>query len=180
MKILLLLVLAGVMTFYSACYPREIVHTQRSIERELPDTRFRRQVALSFGPGSMGLARWITSKVDDEDAQNVSQYLEEVKRIQFGVYETDNIPDLTEVKLPGRLQRKLDRDGWELAASVREEDNLVWLLYREDGETVEDMFAVVWSDDRLVLAKLEGDLNELMVKIVEDHNVIHDILPGSD
>ena len=85
-----------------------------------------------------------------------------MKRVQFGVYETDNMPDFADVKLPERLQRKLDRDGWELAATIREEDQLVWLLYREDGETVEDLFAVVWSDDRLVLAKLEGDLNELI------------------
>ena len=168
------------MIFFSACYPREIVHTQRAIERELPDTRFRKQVAISFGPGSMGLARWITSKVDDEETQNVSSYLEDVKRIQFGVYETDNLPDLSDIDLPARLQRKIDDEQWELAATYRDEEQLTWVLYREDGETVEDMFALVLVDERLILARLEGDLNELMTKVVEDHDLIPELIPGTD
>jgi hypothetical protein len=179
MKGLIVLVLLGTALFFSACYPRDIVHTQRAIERDLPDTRFRRQVAMSFGPGSLGLAKWITSKVDQEDSQNVSAYLEEVDRIQFGVYETDNLPTLSEVELPSRLQRKLDNEGWELAATVREAETLVWVLYKEDGQTVRDLFAVVLDEDRLILVSLGGNLNELMARVVEDHKVIPELIPGA-
>ena len=179
MRIVLLLVLGGVMMAFSACYPREIVHTQRALEREMPDARFRREVAVSFGPGSMGLAKWITSKVDDAETQNASSYLEEIDRFQFGVYQTDNLPKLKDIELPSRLQRKLDKEGWELAATAREDDQLAWLLYKENGETVEDLFAVVLVDERLFLARVEGNLNELLEKVAEDHRAIEDLIPGA-
>ena len=96
------------------------------------------------------------------------------------VFSLGNLPALTNIALPARLQRKIDNEHWELAATVREEEELVWVRYREDGETVEDMFAVVLADDRLILARLEGDLNELMSKVVSDHHLISAMIPGAD
>lgn len=178
MKTIVLALVLGGVTFLSACYPREIVHTQRSIERDLPDSRFRREVALSFGPATMGLARWITRKVDDDGTQQVSSYLRDVRRVQFGLYETQNLPTLKDIALPSRLQRKIDREHWEIAAAVRETDERAWVLYRENGETVEDVFAIVFADNRLILARLEGNLNELVAKVAEDHRIIPELFPG--
>jgi hypothetical protein len=169
-------VILGAAVMLSGCYPREIVHTQRSIERELPDTRFRRQVAMSFGPVTMDVARWVTRKVDDPDARQVTSYAEDVDRIQFGVFETENLPDLSAIEMPKRLQRKLEDREWELAAAYREQDSRGWVLYRDDGEIVREMFVMVFAADELVLASLRGNLNDLMTKIVEDHRVIPELV----
>ena len=67
-----------------------------------------------------------------------------------------------------------------MAATYRDDDQVGWVLYREDGETVEDMFAVVLVEERLILAKLEGNLNELMAKVASDHRAIPDLFDGTD
>jgi hypothetical protein len=146
------------------------------MERELPDARFRRQVAMSFGPVTIEAARWITRKVDDADAKQVSSYADDIDRIEFGVYEIDNRPELATIKLPKRLERKLEDHEWELAAAYRETDSRGWVLYRDDGEIVKEMFVMVFAADELVLASLRGNLNDLMTKIVEDHRVIPELL----
>lgn len=73
--------------------------------------------------------------------------------------------------MPDQLLRMFEEGGWEQAAVVRDHDELVWLLYKENGQTVEDMFAVVLQQDRLVMARLHGNLNALMAKVVEDHRI---------
>lgn len=171
MRTLLVLILVGVAVYYSACNPTEIVQAQKSFERDMPDATFNRQVTLSFGSGTMGLARWITSKIDDRDAHMVSEYLRDVDMVEVGVYEIENLPNLARYEMPDQLLRMFEEGGWEQAAVVRDHDELVWLLYKENGQTVEDMFAVVLQQDRLVMARLHGNLNALMAKVVEDHRI---------
>lgn len=180
MKTVLLLTLAAGTFLLTGCYPRDIVHTQRALERDLPQTRFRRQAAMAFGPGSMELARWIGGLVEAEHDRELTRYLDDVKSIQFGVYETRNLPQMSEVELPSRLRSRIGHDGWALAASIREYDTAVWILYRDDGEDVRNLFVVFFQDDRLILMTLSGRLNDLMQKITEDHHLIPQLIPGGE
>ena len=86
-------------------------------------------------------------------------------------------PDQEEQAVRTSIKEFLDTN---VRPTVREDDELVWLLYRENGETVEDMFALVFADDLLILARLEGDLNELMAKVVADHQIIPELFPGTE
>jgi hypothetical protein len=180
MKTALLLILLAVTVFLTGCYPRDIVHTQRALERDLPQTRFRRQVAMAFGPGSMELARWIGGLVEAKQDQELSEYLDDVESIQFGLYETQNLPQMSEIDLPSRLQSRIGHDGWAVAASIRERDATVWVLYRDDGEEVRNLFVVFFQDDSLILMALSGHLNDLMQKITEDHELIPRLVPGGE
>ncbi|HEU4364290.1 MAG TPA: DUF4252 domain-containing protein [Candidatus Krumholzibacteria bacterium] len=142
----------------------ELTEVKSDIARQLPDVGFRKNVTLSFGPLTMVLARTITGLIPD--AGEARAYLRDVSKVQVAIYEIDGTPEGTAVETPARLQELLD-EGWEMAVRVREEHEVVWLLYRLDDESVREMFVVVMSDDELVLVKVKGRLERLLAEALE-------------
>ena len=49
-----------------------------------------------------------------------------------------------------------------------DEQEIVWVLYREWYDEVRDMFILVLDDEDLIIVRIEGYLNRLLQKIVED------------
>jgi hypothetical protein len=152
----------------SGClYSREIQHTRRDIERANPGLELDRTFSASVGPVGIRLARWITSLIDDDDVKRARRYLSSVRRVKVGVYDARG-------EGPGSLARlselrRFERRGWELAAHVSEDDEEVWLFYRDRSETVTDLYAVVLSDDELVIARIQGNLTELLAEALKDY-----------
>lgn len=157
----------------SGClYSREIQHTRRDIERANPGLELDRTFSASIGPVGVRLARWISARVDDDDAQRASRYLRSIRRVKVGVYEAHVRED---VRLEGIPEmRRLGRGGWQLAARVREDNEDVWLYYRERGQTVTDLYVMVLSEDELVIARVKGSLNRLMEDAVNDFGPFSD------
>lgn len=155
------LLLPLVLLTSSGCiYSREIAQTRRDFERQYPDLELKREVVLSFGPGTMGFARWVTGLVRDADAQFASRILEDVRRVKVGVYRVqgDRERNLDEYDLPALRRLR----GWETAARIREPDEVVWILYREHRGRVEQMFVAVLDEENLVLTRLDGDLQGIL------------------
>ncbi|MCB0720266.1 MAG: DUF4252 domain-containing protein [Bacteroidetes bacterium] len=168
-------VLAGLLlvTSLSGCfYSREMARTRHDIERVNPGLDFKRGMSMNLGPFSLRLARWILRRVDDEDAWEATEYLSEVRRVKVGIYpRRDSRGELS--RMP--TLRRFESRGWELAVRANEEGESVMIYYRERHDTVSDMFAVVVSDDELVVARIEGRLNRLLEKAMSDHSAIHDL-----
>ena len=74
-------------------------------------------------------------------------------------------------KTPKRLEKLMKKDDWEMAVRVNEDDESVWILYRERDDTVKDLFVVVLDDQELVLVQAEGQLDRLMEKALADHHI---------
>lgn len=157
--VLLILPLTGCL------FSREIAQTRRDIERAYPDLRLERQIVLNLGPLSIRTVRWITGMVPDEELDMASDYLRDVSRVKVGVYRTDN---------PAALQsfdaEKIRFDeSWETAVKTRDDESRIWVLYREGGESVRDLYVVVLDNQDLAIARVRGDLNRLLTQIMEDH-----------
>ena len=151
----------------SGClYSREIAHTRHAVERAYPAARFEREVVLSFGPVSLLTARLLTGLMPDE-AEEVRPYLRSIRRVKVGVYRTENLPPLGDVDLP-RLRRLRER-GWETLAAVREEDQTVWVLYRERRGTVRDLYVLALGEEELVVVRLKGRLDRLLRHALKEH-----------
>ena len=160
-----LLLTAGLL---SGCiYSREISHTRRDIERQYPQAQLKREVVLNLGPVSMRMARWFSGLVKDEEMQTARSYLKEISRAKIGVFEVEAMPDLSEIDL-SRLDR-MRRNGWELAVKMREEDEVVWVMYKERKGTVRDLYVFVLDDEELVVARIKGRLDKLIARVMEDH-----------
>ena len=160
-------------TLTGCFYSREMAHLRRDLERAYPDARFDREVVVSLGPPALHALGWIARRVPEDEAQMAADYLYEVKRIRVGVYKTEVLPPLDDVDLP-RL-RRFREDGWEVAVKVRERDEMAWVLYRERHDTVRDLYVLVLSEDELVVARVQGHLNRLLERIVEDHGPLLDL-----
>lgn len=174
-----LLVLVVALTASGCLYSREIQQTRREIQRANPELELDRTFSASVGPVGIRLARWITARVDDEDAQRASRYLRSVRRVKIGVFESNG-----EGSLAGISElRRFERNGWELAVYARDyrddgdsddDDDYddggdVWIYYRERGDTVTDLYAVVLSDEDLVIARVKGNLSELLAEAMREY-----------
>jgi len=157
----------------SGCiYSREIAHTGREIERANPGLELDRKFTANLGPVAIRLGRFVTGRVRDEDAQRASRYLRSIRRVKVGVYEAHIRED---VRLEGIPEmHRFGRGGWQLAARVREDNEDVWLYYRERGQTVTDLYVMVLSEDELVIARVKGSLNRLMEDAVKDFGPFSD------
>ena len=144
----------------SGCiYTSEIAKTRKAIEEE---TRadFDNGVIFSMGPGLFKTAGWITQYVDDADAQQASRIAYGIRRIKAGIYPVDEAPDFETFNV-AEMDRFM-RKGWKPALKVEDDEEVSWLMYRERKGRVHDLFVVVLTDDELVLARLQGNLDELL------------------
>lgn len=165
---LALAVVLAALTLGNGCmWAPELTEVKRDIAGQLPDVSFRKNVTLSFGPLTMALARAVTGVIPE--AHEARGYLRDVSKLQVAVYEIEGTADAAGVQTPARLQELLD-DGWEMAVRVRDEGEVVWLLYRVDDESVREMFVVVLGDGELVLVKLRGRLERVMAAALENVN----------
>lgn len=160
---LLLFVLPMTGCFYS----REIAQTRRDIERDLPGADFEREVVVNLGPLSLRTLRWFTGFSDDEDAQHARLLLDDLRRVKVGVYRAERAPTtLKAVDLP--YLRRLERDGWERAITARDDDEVVWVYYRERRGTVRDLYVVALDDEELVIARMRGHLGRFLARAMQD------------
>lgn len=154
------------LTLTGCLYSREIAHVRRDIEREFPGSSFERKFVVTLGPGFFNTLGWIAERVDDHETRRIGEYLTEIRRVKVGVYRTESLPHEGNLELE-ELQR-FRRNGWQVAVKVRDDDELVWVLYRERYAEVRDMFVLSLSEDDLVIVRVEGNLNRLLEKIVAD------------
>ena len=160
-------ILLAACTLFSGCfYSREIARTRRAIERQYPDVRLDRQMVLNLGPNTLGLVGWLAGISNDEDAERARAYLRDISRVKIGVYEVENLPDLSGLELSS-LDR-LKRQGWETAAKTVEADEAVWVLYREADDTIRDMYVFVLDEQELVLVRLRGHLGRLLERAIQE------------
>ncbi len=160
------LALTVCLTLTGCFYSREIAHIRRDIEREFPGSSFDREFVVTVGPGFFSTVGWLAERVDDHETRRIGEYLTEIRRVKVGVYRTESLPYEGDLELE-ELQR-FRRNGWQVAAKVRDDDELVWVLYRERYEEVRDVFVLALSEDDLVIIRVEGNLNRLLEKIVAD------------
>jgi hypothetical protein len=168
----LIAVLVLVPTLTGCMVSREMTHIRDDIE-EILDAKFEREVVVTVGPRSLRAASWITGQVPDIYAQMASDYVREIDRVKVGVYQVRERPSTTELRLDKVPRFK--RSGWEVLVRVEQDGDTVWVLYRERYENVRDMLVLVLDSEQLVIARVEGHLNELVRLAVADATFFKDV-----
>lgn len=151
----------------SGCTSFELTRVRNDLARQLPDAEIGEGYAMSFGRFSLGFARWITHFADGEDSEIAQVALREVRRVQFGRYDVEGALDASRVTMPARLRHYVESDSWQHLATFREGNEAGWVLYRERDDAVTDLFAVVLSEEELVLARVSGDLSALVTEVLQ-------------
>ena len=173
--IVLLLIVTATST--GCLWAPHLANIRQDIERQLPGVHFDKEIELTLGRLSLTFARLITAFVPD--AHDAHRYLRDVSRVELGVYNADRISG-TEVSMPDRLREMQESEGWELAVKVRENNNLVWVLYRVDSDKIKEVFVLVLDDNELVLVKAQGRLERLIAYALSESGAMKNIHNHND
>lgn len=177
--VVVLLLLASLAWTASGClWAPDLAMVRRDIERQLPGAVFEKEIELTLGPITLAFARMVSRVVPD--AHQASDYLRDVSRIELAVYNADRVPPASDVVMPDRLKEMTSGEGWELAVRVRDDDQLVWVMYRIDGDTIKELYVVAFGNDELVMVRAEGKLERLVGKALEDSGAINQLSHSTD
>jgi|GEM_PF-1165761 len=151
---------------------------RRAVEREVPGTRFDRDVHVRLGRMTTGLARWIANRaLDDEDADDAEAkvMINAVRRIEVAVYTNrSNLPAASyeNVTMPPALRKMLAREGWVVMAEARDPGSTAWVLIDQSAQggaaEIRGIYVVSLDADELAIVRLEGHFDEAFAKIFAD------------
>lgn len=160
---LLVVLLAAPLT--GCFFSREIANTRRDIESAYPEIELEKQIVLNLGPVSLRTLGLMTRLVPEEEADMAARYLKDVSRVKLGVFRVEHSELLDQVDV---RHLGFEKD-WNVAVKSRQDNERVWVLYREDAQTIKDLYFVVLSEEDLVIARVHGRLESLLAQVMEDH-----------
>lgn len=169
------LVILLVLPLTGCLFSREISQTRREIETAYPDLRLEREVVVNLGPISLAMIGWMAGLVPDQDVAVARRYLKDVSRVKVGVFRAEGAAGLQDVDAGLFGFEK----GWQVAVKARQEEERVWVLYRDGPETLRDLYVVVLNDEDLVVARVRGRLDRLIARVMEDRDEIGDWIGAS-
>lgn len=118
-----------------------------------------RVVALSLGPLPLRLARIV---IDDDEDPEAAMFLKHLDAVRIYVYEIDRNPEQVKQRMQSTVDR-LEQDGWQPVVAIRDDGELVRVLFRMINEDqIRGMVVMVQDEEELVLINLIGDLKPEM------------------
>lgn len=145
----------------SGCMSLEMTRLRNHIDRGMPEAEIGKGFAVSFGFLTMGTARTVLALSDDGDESTAMAraLLRNVKKVKMGRYDVNGRVALNEIETPPIFDAYEER-GWIPVVTVRETDELIWVLAKEKRDDLRDLLVVVLNEDELVVAKMSGNLTE--------------------
>jgi len=132
-----------------------------------PDARFKKDVSISIGGMSWGLLKNVAMSVEKDDHE-IQTYVGNLSKIEVVVYEASGIYK-DDMRPIGEIVKESLGDDWQLMVKTAEDDELVWIHYREDNQSIREMNIVVYDNDEFVIVRLAGNLDEIMEVALEEH-----------
>ncbi len=164
--------LLGMLLFSGCLWAPNLDRLKQEIQAQIPDASFDKEVSFTLGPVTLGIARIFSRFIPE--ANEARGYLDGISRVEVAVYETESLPSLEKLRFPKRLQHLTEKEGWELAAKVREEDNVVWILFHEKRNRINSLYVVVLDEENLVLVRLKGNLEKAVMKGLREAEILKD------
>ena len=96
------------------------------------------------------------------------------------MYNVEEMPETINVSTPKQLKKLINEEGWEMAVRIHDEDEMLWLLYHIDGDTIKELFVVVLNEEELVLVKIRGKLERLVAHALSEPGTMKDISNWGD
>lgn len=98
---------------------------------------------------------------EDEDTKEAADVLSGLSKVKISVFDISNNKNTK--KLTSLIKSKISKltsQGYEQIVTVREDDELVHIVAKVDGQLLEDaMIIVMDAEDELVVLSLDGDIN---------------------
>ncbi len=154
----------------------DLDQVQRMVARQIEPATMKTEVRLSLGPGALSLARLVTVFADvDPEARS---YLAHIDHVDINVQKISGLSSVKDVDWPDDVMKRLEAEGWEILVKARENDEIVFVLYKPHRNTIRQMYVMALSLDELVLVKIDGSLDAMMAQAMEDHGFAREITAG--
>lgn len=152
----------------TGCVESNLVAQARGdLETGIPGAAFEKQHAMHLGRVTTALLRPVAMWAlrDDEDLDG----LRGIRRIDVAVYEVTSFPDEVDGEMIGDLERRMGRAGWGRMLRSREADEVTWIFHRDNRSGgVKDLFVVSVDGSEMVMVRVGGKLDELLVDLIAD------------
>ena len=169
-KSFLFLFLCGIIVMWSSgCTTKEFNEVEHAIENQIQPAKTKTNLKLSLGPVLLFPVKIIANLVDRED--EASPYLDEIMKVQVGVYKIKNTDGSAQLKIPKNVEEELNKSGWEIFIRVREKNDMVELYYREKSEDIIGIYAIVLNNEDLVIAEVGGRIDRIIEKAIQNHGL---------
>ncbi|MBL4661947.1 MAG: DUF4252 domain-containing protein [Alcanivoracaceae bacterium] len=120
---------------------------------------------------STSIIKTILAFSDDKDANDLNTVLKGLDKIRVSVYELDNNKNTQ--KLTKLIKSKVDdlsAKGYEQIVTVREKDEMVYIIAKIKDHYLEDAMIVVMEEgDELVIISMEGVVDLQQLAQISDH-----------
>ncbi|MBL4772155.1 MAG: DUF4252 domain-containing protein [Alcanivoracaceae bacterium] len=120
---------------------------------------------------STNIIKTILAFSDDDDAKKLNKVLNGLDKIRVSIYElkgNKNSHKLT--KLINSKIADLSSKGYEQIVTVREDDEMVYVIAKVKDQFLEDAMIVVMEDgDELVIISMEGMVDLQQLAQISDH-----------
>lgn len=166
-KILITLLLT---VFISAAQAKSFVQEISNIVGEKPE------VNINIGTW---LIKAAMSFSDDNDIDEAKAVMNGLDRIRVSVFDLDNNHNNKRLsKLIKSKISNLSSQGYEQLVTVRDEEELVYIVAKVEGEFLQDAMIIAMEEDELVVISLVGEVNlKQLAAITGEYDVdIEDVL----
>lgn len=132
-----------------------------------------REFEYSFGDISLYLAGAFISLADDEDTEIAGDLLDEISKIQIGIYEkkTENAYNKSGIdfKLLQETTDKLVNNGWQYLVRTADYGEMTAVMYRvQNGNHLHKMLLINISGKDFVLAEISGNLDKIIETAIRE------------
>lgn len=160
----------GIMSIFmfTGCFGVDgnFVHVRNDL-LSAPETNFHRDVEFSLGSAGMAIAR-MAVKYDDKD-DNAKEILNNVSRVQIGVYKNYNrfIPE-ERFEFFSKADSKMKNQGWQPIVKNfdKNEMNIIYVMKNDDE--ADKIFIVSLNRKELVMVEVSGNLEKILVAVIKD------------
>ena len=134
------------------------------------DDDFDRTIEFSVGKAGFFLASKFVKLADDnEDIENVDEMLKHVSNVNIGIYDRLSSSSKSVRSLLNEVSSSMEDNNYSSVVKTIDGNEMVGIFIKDDDpEEITEMFAVILSDDELVMLKLNGNLNSLVETVIEN------------
>lgn len=160
--ILILVALSGLLLLSGCITNPDLEDIPRIFSQELKPARLETKVKLELGPSLLSLAKFGVNLTDSE----AREYLSDIRKIQLGIYEVSGFSSLN--KVWEKASQRMAQKGWQILVKSKDKDNISLIFYRLKRKGRGWLYLINLDQTELVLVKVEGRLERLIEKALQD------------
>jgi hypothetical protein len=174
MKRVFIILIVGLVVFglavAASCIPRnEFIDVATSVRTSLYPAQVEKKFKLRVGPMMILAAQFISQRATD--MPEIAEYLGEIKNVQIGIYDVKREGPSVPLAIPAEADQGLMERGWEPFVRVRDREQQVTLFYKAINDRISGVYAVVLAEDKLVVVEVQGKLDKLIEKAIQQHGL---------